>query len=213
MDKTRVLLVDDHAVFRMGTRLLLESDDSFVVIGEADSGQEALVQSRRLRPDLVLMDITLPDMNGLDAMTQIQGIVPGAKVVILTMHEDRDYFFRAIQSGAAGYVVKGSDADHILAALHGVQSGGVYLYPALAKALVTDHFAEQEHGLVRSLSAREVEVLRLIADGLSNKVIASHLGISISTAQTHRTRIMEKLELHTVAELVRYAIRRGIIRP
>lgn len=192
---------------------MLEAEPDFEVAGEAGRGRDAVLEAKRLKPDLVLMDITLPDISGLEAMAQIKAEVPEAKVVILTMHEDEEYFFRAIQAGAAGYVVKGAGADQVLAALRAVQSGGVYLYPVLAKNLVADYLGEQEHPLVKSLSPRELEVLRLIGEGLVNKEIARRLGISVTTAQTHRTRIMEKLGLYTVAELIRYAVRKGIIRP
>lgn len=213
MHKSKVLIVDDHAIVRTGVRALLEEEDEFEVVGEAASGYDALLETKRLKPTLVLMDITLPDMNGLEAMIQIREASPETQVVILTMHEDEDYFFRAIQAGAAGYVVKGGGADQVLAAIHAVHDGGVYLYPSLAKALISDHLREQENPLVKSLSERELSVLRFIGEGLVNKEIASRLGISITTAQTYRTRIMEKLGLHTVAELIRYAIRKGIIRP
>ena len=209
----KVLLVDDHAVVRMGVRALLQAEEDFEVVGEAASGNEALQLAERLKPDIILMDITLPDMNGLEAMARIKTIAPEARVVILTMHEDEDYFFRAMQAGAAGYVVKGSASENILTALRAVQQGGVFLYPALAKSLVTEYLRGGEAPQVKSLSAREMEVLRLIGEGLANKEIASRLDISITTAQTHRTRIMEKLGFHTVVELVRYAIRKGIIRP
>ncbi|MBI3954344.1 MAG: response regulator transcription factor [Chloroflexi bacterium] len=213
MPKTRVLLVDDHAVFRMGVRALLQGQESFDVVGEAASGHEALAEAKRLQPDIVLMDITLPDMNGLEAMVQIKAGVPATRVVILTMHEDKDYFFRALQAGASGYVVKGGDSENVLAALRAVEGGGVYLYPSLAKSLVTEYVGDTESPQVRGLSARELEVLRFIAEGLTNKEIASRLVLSITTVETYRTRIMEKLGLHTVAELVRYAVRKGIIRP
>ena len=213
MGKAKVLLVDDHAIVRTGVRALLEAEEDFEVVAEAASGRDALQAAGRLKPDLVLMDITLPDMNGLEAMAQIKQIAPEARVVILTMHEDEDYFFRAVQAGAAGYVVKGGGSENILAALRAVREGGVFLYPALAKSLVAEYLREGESPQVKSLSAREMEVLRLIGEGLVNKEIASRLGISVTTAQTYRTRIMEKLGLHTVAELIRYAIRKGIIRP
>ncbi|MBI4312803.1 MAG: response regulator transcription factor [Chloroflexi bacterium] len=213
MAKARVLLVDDHAVVRMGVRALLQGEEDFEVVGESASGHQALLDARRLKPDIVLIDITLPDMNGLEAMVQIKADVPETHVVVLTMHEDRDYFFRSLQAGAAGYVVKGGGSDNILAALRAVQDGGVFLYPSLARSLVTEYLGEEEAPQVKSLSARELEVLRLIGDSLPNKEIASRLGVSMATAQTYRTRIMEKLGLHTVAELVRYAIRKGIIRP
>jgi len=208
----RVLLVDDHAVVRMGVRALLQEED-FEVVGEAATGRDALAEVQRLKPDVVLLDITLPDIDGLETMARIKDVAPGTRVVILTMHEDEDYFFRAVQAGASGYVVKGAGSDNIVAALRAVQQGGVFLYPSLAKSLVTEYLRGGDTAGMGRLSAREQEVLRLIGDGLGNKEIAARLNISVSTAQTHRTRIMEKLELHTVAELVRYAIRKGIIRP
>lgn len=208
-----MLLVDDHAVVRVGVRALLEAADDFDVVGEASTGREALQEARRLKPDLVLMDITLPDVNGLETLAQIKGVAPETRVVILTMHEDEDYFFRALQAGAVGYVVKGSDSENILAALRAAQQGGVFLYPSLARSLVSDYLGGGESPQVKDLSAREVEVLRLMGEGLTNKEIASRLHIGVTTAQTHRTRIMEKLGLHTVAELIRYAIRKGIVRP
>ncbi len=213
MAKTKVLLVDDHAIVRTGVRSLLDSDDEFSVVGEAASGQDALALAARLKPDLVLMDITLPDMNGLEAMVRIKDTVPDTGVVILTMHEDEDYFFRAIQAGAAGYVVKGGGSENILTALRAVREGGIFLYPSVAKSLVAEYLQEGDTPAVKSLSERELDVLRLTGDGLVNKEIAAQLGISVSTTQTYRTRIMEKLGLHTVAELIRYAIRKGIIRP
>lgn len=210
--KTRILLVDDHSIVRVGVRALLEAEADLEVVGEASSGHEALVEARRLNPDLVLMDITLPDMNGLEAMTKLREVAPRSRVIILTMHEDEDYFFRAIQAGAVGYVVKGGGSDNILAALRAVQHGGVFLYPSLARSLVTEYLGEGDSPQVKSLSTREVEVLRLVGEGLTNKEIASRLGISGTTAQSYRTRIMEKLGLHTVPEIIRYAIRKGIIR-
>lgn len=212
MATAKVLLVDDHAIVRTGVRALLEAEEGFEVVGEADSGHEALEAASRLKPDLILLDITLPDMNGLEVMARLRELFPQIQVVILTIHEDEDYFFQAIRAGATGYVVKGGSSDQILAALHAAQSGGVYLHPLLAKTLVAEHLRERGTPLAKNLSTREMEVLRLIADGLVNKEIASRLDISVSTAQTYRTRIMEKLELHTVAELIRYAVRKGIIR-
>jgi two-component system response regulator NreC len=213
MAKTKVLIVDDHAIVRTGVRSLLDSDNEFDVVGEAGSGQDALALAARLKPDVVLMDITLPDMNGLEAMVRIRETVPDTGVVILTMHEDEDYFFRAIQAGAAGYVVKGGGSENILTALRAVREGGIFLCPSVAKSLIAEYLQEGDTPAVRSLSERERDVLRLIGDGLVNKEIAARLGISVSTAQTYRSRIMEKLGLHTVAELIRYAIRKGIIRP
>jgi two-component system response regulator NreC len=213
MAKTRVLLVDDHAVVRMGVRALLQGEADFDTVGEAASGREAIQEARRLKPDIVIMDITLPDINGLEAMAQIKAEAPDARVVVLTMHEDKDFFFRALQAGAAGYVVKGGDSDNILAALRAVQGGGIFLDPSLAKFLVSRSLKDDENPQVKDLGARELEVLRLIGDGLTNKEIGSRLGLSVTTIETYRTRIMEKLGFHTVVELVRYAIRKGIIQP
>jgi two-component system response regulator NreC len=212
MSKTKVLIVDDHAVVRKGIRALLEDVDNLAVVGEAATGRDALAEVRRLKPDFVLLDITLPDTNGLDLIPQVAAAAPDTKVIVLTMHEGQDYFFRALQAGAVGYVIKAGDAEHILAALRAVLEGGVYLYPSLAKTLVGEHLRDRETPVADDLSPREMEVLRLIAEGLSNKEIASQLSISVTTAQTHRNRIMQKLGLHTSVELVRYAIRRGIIR-
>lgn len=213
MPRNRVLLVDDHAIVRTGVKALLEAEDDFEVVGEAANAREAVLETSRLSPDFVLMDITLPDMGGLEVLARIKEAAPGARVIVLTMHDDEEYFFRAIQAGAEGYVVKGAGSDQILAALRAVQNGGVYLHPSLARALVADHLRERDSPLVKSLSARELEVLRLVGEGLVTKEIAARLGIGVTTAQTYRTRIMEKLGLHTVAEVIRYAIRKGMILP
>lgn len=214
MPKATVFLVDDHAVVRVGVKALLEAAGDFDVVGEAGTGLDALREIARLNPDLVLMDITLPDMTGLEALAQIKDAAPKVQVVVLTMHQDEDYFFRALQAGAAGYVVKGSGSEDILSAMRAAQQGGVFLYPSLAKTLIARRLpGEDAPTLLKDLSARELEVLRLMGDGLRTKEMASRLGISVTTAQTYRTRIMEKLGLHTVAELIRYAIRKGIVRP
>jgi two-component system response regulator NreC len=213
MSQKKLLLVDDHAVVRKGIRALLESTAELAVVGEAGTAREALAEAARLRPDFILLDLTLPDGNGLDLLPRLVAAAPGAKVIVLTMHEGEDYFFRALQAGAVGYVIKSGDPEHILAALRAVLDGGVYLYPSLAKSLVGQHLHDAQKPLGSDLSPRETEVLRLIAEGKSNKEIARALSIGVTTAQTHRNRIMEKLGLHTAAELVRYAIRRGVISP
>jgi two-component system response regulator NreC len=213
MSKKKLLLVDDHAVVRKGIRALLDAEPELSVVGEAGTGREALAEVTRLQPDFILLDLTLPDVNGLDLLPKLLAAAPNARVIVLTMHEGEDYFFRALQGGAVGYVIKAGDPEHILAALHAVLQGGVYLYPSLAKSLVGQHLHDTQKPIGSELSPREVEVLRLIVEGRSNKEIAAALSISVTTAQTHRSRIMEKLGLHTAAELVRYAIRRGIISP
>lgn len=210
-DKIKVLIVDDHAVVRKGLRLILEAESDVQVVGEASNGHEAIARTRELKPDIVIMDIGLPDMNGLEATATIKDSQPGTKVVMLTMHEDEDYFFRALKVGAHGYVVKGAQVEDILSALRAAQQGGVFLYPVLAKTLVNEYLAG-DSGAAGVLSPREGEVLRCIAQGLTNKETASQLSISVTTAQTHRSRIMEKLGLHSQAELIRYAIRKGLVR-
>ncbi|HZW33518.1 MAG TPA: response regulator transcription factor, partial [Isosphaeraceae bacterium] len=213
MTAKTILIVDDHAVVRAGIRALLNDVPDLTVIGEAATAREALDLTRLLRPDFVLLDITLPDGSGLDLIPSLVTTAPGVRIIVLTMHEGEEYFFQALRAGAAGYVVKSGDAEHILAALRAVLEGGVYLYPTLARTLVGRHLREQGDRAPPDLSPREQEVLRLIAEGLSNKEIAARLSISVTTAQTHRNRIMEKLGLHTAVELVRYAIRAGLIRP
>ncbi|MBX6772863.1 MAG: response regulator transcription factor [Chloroflexi bacterium] len=213
MTAKTILIVDDHAVVRAGIRALLNDVPDFTVVGEAATAREARELTRLLRPDFVLLDITLPDGSGLDLIPALVAAVPGIRIIVLTMHEGEEYFFQALRAGAAGYVVKSGDAEHILAALRAVLEGGVYLYPTLARTLVGRHLQEQGGRAPPDLSPREQEVLRLIAEGLSNKEIAARLSISVTTAQTHRNRIMEKLGLHTAVELVRYAIRAGLIRP
>ncbi|MBI2918261.1 MAG: response regulator transcription factor [Chloroflexi bacterium] len=210
-DKIRVLIVDDHAVVRKGLRLILDAESDVLVVGEAGNGHEAIARARELKPDIVIMDIGLPDMNGLEATGIIKESQPDTKVVMLTMHEDEDYFFRALKVGAHGYVVKGAQVEDILAALRAAQQGGIFLYPVLAKTLVNEYLAG-DSGAAGVLSPREGEVLRGIAQGMTNKEIASQLSISVTTAQTHRSRIMEKLGLHSQAELIRYAIRKGLVR-
>ncbi|MBI4305152.1 MAG: response regulator transcription factor, partial [Chloroflexi bacterium] len=148
MPRNTVLLIDDHEIVRTGVRALLEAEDVFEVVGEAANAAEAVLEARRLSPDFVLMDITLPDVSGLEVLARIKETAPNAQVIVLTMHDDEDYFFRAIQAGAAGYVVKGAGSDQILAALRAVQNGGVYLHPTLARALVADHLRERDSPLV-----------------------------------------------------------------
>lgn len=211
MNQYKVLLIDDHAVVRKGIRSLLETVEDMTVVGEAGTARGALAEARRLHPDFILLDLTLPDENGLELIPLLAVAAPGSKVIVLTMHDGEDYFFRALQVGAVGYVIKAGDPEHIIAALRAVLDGGVYLYPSLAKSLVGQHIHDREHPVGMDLSPREIDVLRLIAEGKSNKEIAATLSISITTTQTYRNRIMQKLGLHTSVELVRYAIRRGLI--
>jgi two-component system response regulator NreC len=215
--KIRLLLVDDHQVVRSGLRMLLASENDVEIVGEAGTAHEALEAVQILKPDVVLMDIGLPDLSGIDATREIKRTHPEIAVVALTIHEDEEYFFKMLEAGAGGYVPKRAAPEELLTAIRTAASGEVYLYPSMAKLLVTDYLAqERDTGTVITLDGltdREQEVLRYLAEGASNGDIASALFISIKTVARHRENIMRKLGLHSRAELVRYAIRKGIIKP
>jgi two-component system response regulator NreC len=214
--KIRLLLVDDHAVVRMGLRMLFESEPDIEILGEASSAREAIEAAGRLHPAVILMDIGLPDLSGIDATREIKKVLPGIIVVALTIHEDQEYFFKMLEAGASGYVPKRAAPEELLTAIRTAARGEVYLYPSLAKLLVKDYLG-QTHPLPVSpeneLTARESEVLHHLANGSSNEEIAVLLVISSKTVERHRENIMRKLNLHSRSELVRYAIRKGIIQP
>lgn len=213
--KIRVLLVDDHAVVRVGLRMLLEGEEDFEICGEAQSASEAVVEATTLKPDVILMDIGLPDMSGIEATREIKRVYPEAAIVALTIHEDEEYFFKMLDAGASGYVPKRAAPEELLTAIRAAFAGEVYLYPSLAKLLVRDFLGQQT--AVKSgdgendLTAREQEVLALLADGDNNSEIGEKLNISPKTVARHRENIMSKLNLHSRTELVKYAIRKGII--
>lgn len=214
--KIRLLLVDDHAVVRTGLRMLLEVESDIEIVGEADDASEALNQISQLEPDVVLMDIGLPDMSGIDATRSIKQLAPSTAVVALTIHEDEEYFFQMLDAGASGYVPKRAAPEELLTAIRVTAQGEVYLYPSLAKLLVKDYLTQatlpKNQALLNGLTPRENEVLTLLADGESNNEIADQLSISPKTVARHRENIMGKLNLHSRAELVKYAIRKGIIQ-
>jgi len=215
MSPVRVLLVDDHAVVRAGLRMLLSADPELLIVGEAENGAQGMRLARDLAPDVVLMDISMPDMNGIEATRRIKELCPDVAVLALTMHEDDQYFFEMLAAGASGYVPKRAAPNDLIAAIHAVRSGGVFLFPSVARLLVTDYRQRIEHGgsagAFDVLTEREREVLVLIAQGLSNQEIADKLVISIKTVNRHRENIMAKLNLHSRVELVRYAIEKGLI--
>jgi len=211
MSTVRVLIVDDHSVVRAGIRYVLEELPDVRVVGEAGSGEEALTKVQELQPDVMFVDISMPGMSGIELTRRVKELMPDIKVLVLTMHEGDEYFFAALQAGAAGYVVKGADSDELVTAFRAVMRDGVFLYPSLAKALVTDYLREKKAAAYDGLTPREREVLALMAEGLTNKEIALRLTIGVTTVQTHRTHIMDKLGLHNQADLVRYALRKGII--
>ena len=210
-ENIRILIADDHAVVRSGIKLLLDTEPDLQVVGEAGDGLEAICKYRELMPDLLLLDIMMPGMTGLQAAKAISQEFPNSRVMFLTMHEGDEYFFQALAVGASGYVVKGASSDEVVSAIRSVNSGGVYLQPSLAKKLVSDYLRNKSTAVYDGLTPREGEVLKLIADGSTNKEIAVKLSISVTTVQTHRAHVMEKLNLHSQAELIKYAMRKGIL--
>lgn len=213
---TRILLVDDHAVVRSGLRMLLENERDIEIVGEAASAHGAIEAAMNLRPNVILMDIGLPDLSGIDATREIKGLIPDVAIVALTIHEDEEYFFKMLEAGATGYVPKRAAPEELLTAIRAAATGQVYLYPSLAKLLVRDFLSggrpvpgEQPGS---ELTDREEEVLTYLAEGANNEEIATALVISPKTVARHRENIMRKLNLHSRSELVRYAIRKGIIK-
>lgn len=213
MNKIRVLLVDDHAIVRAGLHLLVESQPDMEVVGEAANGQEALRGARELRPDVIVMDVAMPGLNGLEATRLLKEANLQVQILALTMHEDERYFFEMLHAGASGYVVKGAPPSDLLQAIRCVYQGQAYLYPSLAKKLMEEYLSKAKDGRqdYDDLTDREREVLRLIAEGKTSKEIADLLFLSVHTVERHRQNIMGKLQLHNRAELVKYAIRKGLI--
>ncbi len=217
MDKIRVLVADDHTIVREGVRLLLEAQPDIEVVGEASDGLEALAQARALQPDIVLIDLAMPNLNGLEAIRAIKREFPLMQMIALTMYESDEYFFQVLDAGASGYVLKKAASTDLVNSIRAVHAGDVFLYPSVARRLVTDYLRRVKSGEEQSsydgLTSREREVLKLIAEGYTNQAIADKLVISPSTVQTHRTRIMRRLNLHNRAELIQYAVRKGLLDP
>lgn len=215
MEKIRVLLADDHTLFREGIRLLLERQSDMEVVAEAGDGREAVELAHRLQPHVVLMDIGMPEMNGMEATRLIHARDSSVRVLILTMHGTDDYFFRTLEAGASGYLLKEAAPTDLLSAIRCVHEGEMFLYPSLAKRLAQEYLRRVGSGEERSsfdaLTEREKDVLKLIGQGHTNQEIADILSLSVNTVQTHRTHIMNKLNLHSRAELMKYAVRLGLL--
>ena len=216
MAKIRILVADDHALVREGIRALLSLCDDLEVVGEAADGQEAIEAARRLDPDVVLMDINMPGLGGLEATPAIHRENPRAKILVLTQYDDREYVARFLKSGASGYILKKAAGSELASAVRAVHRGGLVLDPSLARSMLSPSAEHPSPGSgderYGSLTEREKQVLKLVAEGNSNKEVAQVLGISVKTAMSHRERVMQKLDIHNRTELVKFALRQGVIK-
>jgi two-component system response regulator NreC len=226
----RLMLVDDHDVVRTGLRSYLEQQSGIQVVAEARNGNEALERAQQTQPDVIVMDITMPEMDGLAATRRLKEILPTIQILALTVHEDKQYFFEMMAAGASGYITKQSAAEDLVAAIHAVAEGHIYLQPVLARWLLEDYQrlsvgspseeringekqAQDRVGGQFLLSKREIQVLEMVAEGFTNHEISEKLEISPKTVARHRERIMHKLNIHSSTELVKYAIRTGLVQP
>ena len=206
-----VVLADDHALVRQGLRAVLEQD-GFAILGEACNGEEAIRLVERVQPEIAILDVGMPVMNGLEATRELQKVAPHTKVIVLTRHEEDQYVIEALRAGVRGYVLKSQAAKDLVQAVQQVRAGRVYLSPGVTHAVVDAYLSGKELPS-DSLTARERQVLQLVSEGKSTKEIANLLGISVKTAESHRGSLMRKLDIHETASLVRYAIRRGLVQP
>ena len=215
MSNIRVLLADDHIIMRKGLRLLLERQPNITVVGEASDGRECVELAQAERPDVVIMDLAMPNLNGIEAARQIVAQNPAIAVAVLSMHSDESYVIRALKAGARAYLLKDSAESDLIGAIQALSDGKSFFSPAISRLLVEDYMrALERKGADDSyelLTTREREILQLLAEGKSNKEVANMLNLSLYTVETHRTHILQKLNLHTVPELILYAVRKGII--
>ncbi|MBU2609811.1 MAG: response regulator transcription factor [Chloroflexi bacterium] len=227
MKKIRLMLVDDHDVVRVGLKSFLQTQENFEVVAEAGNGEEALSRALEIHPDIILMDITMPGMDGMEATRRLRVLCPDCMILALTVHDDKQYFMQMLAAGASGYITKHAAADDLIDAIHTVAAGHVYLQPALARWLLEDYqrLVQQQGQSFQSppgnhvaivgldaLSQRERQVLEMVAQGLNNQQIGQHLGLSPKTIARHRERIMNKLNMHSRTELVKFAIRTGLVQ-
>jgi DNA-binding NarL/FixJ family response regulator len=210
MKRIRILLADDHAVVRQGFKMILDAQADMEIVGEAANGRQAVDLAEQLRPDVVVMDVSMPELNGIEATRRLASSLPRARVVALSMHKDSVYVREILRAGARGYLLKDSGAADLVAAIRAVASGESYLSPAVSNA-VLDDYRRHATNPIDLLTSREREVLQLLAEGKTNKEIAGVLNLSVYTVEAHRGRILEKLNLHSIGELVRFAVRSGLI--
>jgi two-component system, NarL family, response regulator NreC len=208
--KIRVLLADDHSILRKGVRMLINSQADMEVVGEAKTGREAIEEARKLKPDIVVMDISIPEINGIEATRQICNELTHTNVVALSMHKDSVYVREILRAGARGYLLKESEDDDLVKAIRSVHRGEAFLSPAISGAVLTD-YRKHVSNPVDLLTSREREILTMVAEGKTNKEIANTLSLSVYTVESHRGSVMEKLNLHNTGDIVRFAIRNGLI--
>lgn len=211
--KIKLMIADDHTIVRQGMKKLLETYPELQIVGESQDGEETVEIAMQLLPDLIIMDISMPGLNGLEATREIKKRLPEMKILILTMHAEKEYIFKILQSGASGYLLKGSPIEELVSAIHAVDRGESYLSPAVSKSIIEDYVGGGVRRPVTTrsqpLTTREREVLQLIAEGYTSKRIAARLSLSAKTIETHRSHIMQKLNIHNAAGLIRYAIQKG----
>lgn len=216
MAKIRVVIADDHGLMRAGVKALLAATDDIEVVGEAEDGEEAIREVRRLGPDVVLMDVAMPGLGGLEATLVVRKEKPDVKILVLTQYDDREYVSRFLKAGVSGYVLKKAAASELVAAIRAVHRGGLVLDPEIARDVLSEQgreaAVEQIEDPYETLTDREKQVLKLVAEGSSNKEIAETLDISVKTAMAHREHLMEKLGVHSRTELIKFALKRGVIR-
>jgi two-component system response regulator NreC len=210
MKRIRILLADDHAVVRQGFKMILGTQPDFEIVGEAGNGREAVELAENLKPDIVVMDVAMPELNGIEATRRLSTSVPHCRVVALSMHKDNVYVREILRAGARGYLLKDSEAADVVSAVRAVAQGEGYISPAVSNA-VLDDYRKHVTNPIDLLSSREREVLQMLAEGKTNKEIAVVLNLSVYTVDAHRGRIMEKLNVHSINELVRFAVRNGLI--
>ncbi len=217
MSKIKVLLADDHTIVRQGLRALLDSQEDIEVVGEAKDGRQAFEKTKELLPDVVVIDITMPNLNGVEATRQIKKLNQEIKVLVLTVHDNEEYVHQILQAGASGYLLKESAVSDLVSAINAVKEGDIFLSPSISKVVVKDYIRHAVDGSgdfdsLDVLTGREREVLQLIAEGHTNREVAHNLKLSVKTVDVHRSHIMEKLNIHDITGLVKYSIRKGLIK-
>lgn len=212
MNKIRLLIVDDHAVLRDALRALLSLSEDMEIVGEASDGVEAIEKVQELQPDVVVMDLYMPKMDGLEATHRIKKDYPRVKVLVLTQYDNKEYILSAIKAGASGYLPKKALSSELITAIRSVYQGNPFLYPSVASALIENYRQRADEEPFDRLTPRMKEILRLIAEGNTSRQIAERLGLSLKTVHSHRAKLMEKLEIHNSTELIKYAVRKGLVK-